>query len=69
MIRVLTISIALIGHGCDGGTQPLEVELTFEQKLDSLVWIAYAPTAFEPDLGVFPSQANIRADLELLFDH
>ena len=69
MIRVLTISIALIGHGCDGATEPLGLQLTFQERLESLVWIAYAPTGFDPDRGIFPPEVSIRADLQRLLDH
>ena len=37
-------------------------------KLDSLDWVAYAPTNFNPLLQQFPPEESIRADLEALHD-
>lgn len=39
-----------------------------QKKLSTLAWLAYAPTSFDPRLGCpngFPTEATIRADLQL----
>lgn len=38
----------------------------FDQKLDSLTWICYAPIDLDPDLGRYPNAATLRDDLEVL---
>ncbi len=40
----------------------------FEATLDSLCWVAYAPTNFNPNNGTFPSEDSIRKDLQALQD-
>jgi exo-beta-1,3-glucanase (GH17 family) len=35
-------------------------------ELTSLCWIAYAPTNYNPEQGVYPSEESIRLDLEVL---
>lgn len=37
-----------------------------EGKLTSLCWVAYAPTNFNPDLGLLPDNASVSADLHAL---
>jgi len=39
----------------------------FKKKALSTKWIAYAPTNFNPNAGVYPSEESIRKDLELLY--
>ncbi len=38
----------------------------FESALYSLCWVAYAPTNFNPEQGVFPSEESLREDLQVL---
>lgn len=38
----------------------------FQSALRSLCWVAYAPTNFDPNQGVFPSQDSLRQDLLVL---
>lgn len=38
----------------------------FENKLNSLRWVAYAPTNFNPKKGLFPSDESIKEDLKVL---
>ncbi len=38
-----------------------------EDQLTSLCWIAYAPTHFDPETGLMPTEESIRADLQTLF--
>jgi len=42
--------------------------MSFENKLLILPWVAYAPTHFNPEAGIFPSETEIRTDLQLLYD-
>jgi exo-beta-1,3-glucanase (GH17 family) len=35
-------------------------------ELNALCWIAYAPTNFNPDQGIYPSEQSIRLDLQTL---
>jgi len=37
-----------------------------EEKLSFLCWVGYSPTHFDPDSGVFPSEDDIRVDLQTL---
>jgi exo-beta-1,3-glucanase (GH17 family) len=39
---------------------------TLEEKLLSLCWVAYSPTHFDPDAEVYPSEDDIRVDLQTL---
>ena len=63
------------GAGC-AGTAPCEVTMDQAQTvtatfdpIGSLRWLAFAPTNFNPNLGIFPSIATIQADLEVAFSH
>lgn len=38
----------------------------FQQKIDSLKWIAYSPTDFNPEANTYPADASIREDLKTL---
>lgn len=40
----------------------------FVRKIDSLKWITYAPTNFNPLKKIYPSGESIAQDLKLLFD-
>jgi len=40
---------------------------TLQEKLSLLCWVAYSPTHFDPDKGVYPSEADIREDLRILY--
>ena len=40
--------------------------MAFPQALDSLTWVAFAPTDFDPRADSFPSESSIRTDLERL---
>ena len=39
---------------------------TFEDKLTSICWVAYAPTNFNPIQGIFPDIDSVREDLKVL---
>lgn len=41
----------------------------FKKKALGIKWIAYAPTNFDPEAGVYPSEESIRKDLQLLYRH
>ena len=38
----------------------------FSKKLDTLVWVAYSPTNFNPERNQYPTEENIRKDLAVL---
>lgn len=46
-----------------------EVSEEFRGKLRSLKWIAFAPTNFNPDRNIYPSQDSLKNDLEVLFQY
>ena len=67
----LLLMLSLLLTGCDAAVQTptptFEENLkTLEEKLSSLCWVAYSPTHFNPDTGGFPSEDDIRADLQTL---
>lgn len=41
----------------------------FREKINSLKWVAYAPTNFDPARGIYPSESSIREDLSLLYKY
>lgn len=41
----------------------------FAQKIRTLKWIAYSPTNFDPDDGIYPTEDSIRKDLSLLYKY
>ena len=45
------------------------VSAEFKQKVDTLTWVAYAPTNMDPDQGEFPTQDSIREDLATLYQY
>lgn len=57
----LTISITLCFH-LKAGAQDNE----FSRKLYSVKWIAYSPTNFNPDKGLYPPLISIEQDLKVL---
>ncbi|MDD2752714.1 MAG: hypothetical protein PHN59_06240, partial [Candidatus Omnitrophica bacterium] len=44
-----------------------QVSDEFREKLATLKWVAYAPTNFNPEKDIYPSEASLRQDLEVLF--
>ena len=46
-----------------------EVAPDFMQKIKTLKWIAYAPTNFNPDQDIYPTQDSIREDLATLYKY
>ncbi len=40
----------------------------FREKAFDLKWIAYAPTNFNPEQDIYPSEKSIRDDLKILYD-
>jgi exo-beta-1,3-glucanase (GH17 family) len=64
-----TVAAAATQAAVPTPTLTLEENLgELEEKLSSLCWIAYGPTHFDPDAGIFPSEDDIRADLQTLHD-
>ncbi len=68
--------ILLIATDSGGAADTANVTITitaagqsFYQKLDTLEWVGFAPTGFDPSVGRFPSEASIRVDLQLLAGH
>lgn len=43
-----------------------DIQKKFKNKISNLNWVSYAPTNFNPDWGVFPSEKSIRKDLRKL---
>jgi exo-beta-1,3-glucanase (GH17 family) len=39
----------------------------FKYKVKNLKWVAYSPTNFDPNRGIYPSDNSIREDLNLLY--
>jgi exo-beta-1,3-glucanase (GH17 family) len=65
-----TVAHATLGTLSQAATlRVFEVGSGFRAELDSLVWLAYAPTAFDPGTENFPSLESIRADLVLALEH
>ncbi|MBK8025042.1 MAG: hypothetical protein IPK19_27455 [Chloroflexi bacterium] len=61
MVRALLVCLLfLLLHVSPGHALPAPPEL------ETLCWVAYAPTNFNPNLGINPSAASLQADLELL---
>jgi exo-beta-1,3-glucanase (GH17 family) len=58
---VLVVAVVLSLNGCSSASQG-----TWEQKVDSIVWVAYSPTRANPDSGIEASPVSIREDLALL---
>lgn len=48
--------------------QAFALDENFIYKIDSLKWITYAPTNFNPLKKIYPSDSSITEDLKLLFD-
>jgi len=44
-----------------------QVSEEFRDKLVNLKWVAYAPTNFNPEKEIYPSENSLRQDLEVLF--
>jgi len=64
---ILGLIFTIIFIGCAGKQDtPLE---RLNSHLDTLHWLAYAPTGFNPTTGTFPSQDSIREDLLLAKQH
>lgn len=58
LVIFLSLSIKPVFSGCS--------DISLKDKSVSLKWIAYAPTNYNPDKNIFPSEESIRIDLELL---
>ena len=39
-----------------------------QEKLSSLCWVAYSPSHFDPDKGVYPAKMDIQEDLRALYN-
>ncbi|MDD5596024.1 MAG: hypothetical protein PHY94_07285 [Candidatus Omnitrophica bacterium] len=46
-----------------------QVSDEFRHKLTSLKWVAFAPTNFNPEKEIYPSEDSLRKDLQVLFQH
>lgn len=64
--RVLLIGLFLF-QGVFPGNAQMSEEL--REKIDTIKWIAYAPTNFDPIRAIFPGEDSVRKDLELLYDY
>jgi exo-beta-1,3-glucanase (GH17 family) len=72
-ITLLCLVFSLLVQSCAMKTSILPPASSFEENLRrledqfaSLCWIAYSPTHFDPNTGVFPSEDSIRTDLQTL---
>lgn len=54
---------------CMASTVFAGVNGDFREKAEALRWIAYAPTNYDPDNGIYPSPESITADLKTLNDY
>jgi len=43
-----------------------EDNLPIERRINTLQWVSYAPTNFNPEIGLFPSDDSIRQDMRVL---
>ncbi len=54
----------------DGSLTPFEQNLSLlEEKLRTLRWVSFAPTNFNPLVGLYPSSTSIEEDLRVLYQH
>ncbi len=44
----------------------VEDNVPIEKRINKLQWVSYAPTNFNPEIGLFPSDDSIRADMRVL---
>lgn len=51
-----------MGSAGNAGGSPDE----FKEKINSLRWIAYAPTNFNPEIADYPSESSLEEDLKVL---
>src|SRR3990172_1151556 len=49
-------------------TPTLLARLDPPSELFSLCWVAYSPTNYDPNQGIFPQEESIRQDLQVLHD-
>lgn len=75
MTKILVPSVLLVVSGLNFScnetieTPGFEDNLArLEVKLESLNWVAYAPTNFDPASGIFPSKESLRQDLLTLYN-
>lgn len=57
-----------IDLGVDAGS-PFEQNLALlKEKLQTLLWVSYAPTNFDPTRGIYPGTGSLETDLTLLYN-
>ena len=67
LVAIIALVMILTITGCAGRGTSTEAGEELETKLSTLCWVAYAPTHFNPDAGLFPSESEVREDLRVLY--